>query len=190
MVKNTDARIRRSHAAIVKAGRELLNKNSEASLTDIANHAGVGRATLYRLFDTKEKLIKAIVIDCLQVFDEATAHIESESHSALEAIHLMFKAIIPLTEEQQFLMNLSAFNYEDKDLQKIVKGQEQEMIDLVDLAKQEGSIDKNMPSEWIINVIDALFYPAWLLREEKNYSNDTLTDLAFRTFCSGFAAQK
>ncbi len=188
MEKNTDARIRRSRAAIIKAGLELLNKNNEASLTDIANHAEVGRATLYRLFETKEELIKAIAFDCLIRFDNATVHIESESHSAIEAIHLLFKAIMPLAEEQQFLLNLSTFTYKDKELQDIVKKQELGMRYLVDRAKQEGSIDASVPSEWITHVTDALFYPAWVLREEKNYSYETLVDLAFRTFCSGFKA--
>ncbi len=186
MDKNTDARIRRSHAAIVNAGRELLNQNSEASLTDIAGHAGVGRATLYRLFETKEQLVKAIAIDCLEVFDAATAHLDTQSRSALDAIHLLFKAIIPLAAEQQFLMNLSGLAFEDEDLQQIVKQQETELLHLVDLAKQEGSIDLSVPSDWIMHVIDALFYPAWMLRQEKHYSDEALAGLAFRTFCNGF----
>ena len=52
MEKPLDARIKRSRTAIIEAGLECLNQNNEASLTDIANQAGVGRATLYRLFET------------------------------------------------------------------------------------------------------------------------------------------
>ncbi len=186
MDKSTDARIRRSHNAIVQAGRELLNWNSEATLTDIASHAGVGRATLYRLFETKEQLVKAIAVDCLEAFDKATAGLEAESGNAINTIQLLFKAVMPLAEEQQFLMNLDSFAFEDKELLTIMEKQQKEMIELVELAKTEGSIDINVPSEWIVEVVNALFYPVWVLRNEQRYDDEALTDLVFRTFLRGF----
>ena len=185
--KNVDARIRRSREALIKAGRELLNQNYETSLSDIARQAGVGRTTLYRLFETKQELVTAIALDCLQIFDRATAHIDAEADSALDAIRLLYRAIMPLSAEMQFLMNLSDLDCEDPELVRLFERQENEMRELIELAKHEGSIDKALPTDWLLHAIDALFYPAWMLRGRKEYSDDSLAELAFRGFCQGAA---
>lgn len=185
MEKPLDARIKRSRTAIIEAGLECLNQNNEASLTDIANQAGVGRATLYRLFETKEQLISAIAEQCLHSFDTATEHVESEADSALDAIRLLFIAIMPLSSQLQFLMNLDNLMDTDPALQAIYKRQKQEMADIIELAKQEGSIKQSIPTLWIVNLIDNLFYPAWLMISEEGYSDREVAELAFNTLCKG-----
>src|SRR2546421_709054 len=51
----------RNAQRIVDAGRALLRENPQASAEDIARAAGLGVATLYRRFPTREDLIRAIV---------------------------------------------------------------------------------------------------------------------------------
>jgi len=187
--KSVDARIRRSREALIEAGRELLNQNYETSLSDIARHAGVGRTTLYRLFETKKDLVTAIALDCLETFARATEHLEHEASSALDAIGLLYRAIIPLSSEMQFLMGLSSYELEDPELLRLLERQENEMREVIELAKQEGSIDPDLPTEWLIHALDALFYPAWVLRGHEKYSDDTLAEFAFRSFCHGAALQ-
>ena len=182
---NTDARIRRSRRALIEAGRDLLNQNYETSLSDIARQADVGRTTLYRLFQNKGELTTAIALDCLEAFDHATAHIESEAESALDAIRLLFRATMPLHAEMQFLMNLDYFEWDDPELDRIYQRQNEEICALIELAKQEGSIDKNLPTDWLVHALEAYFYPAWMLREAAGYSDDRLAELAFRGFSRG-----
>jgi AcrR family transcriptional regulator len=55
---------RRNRDAILRAAREVLAEQGlEASLDAIARRAGVGRATLYRRFPTREDLVSAIFDD-------------------------------------------------------------------------------------------------------------------------------
>jgi AcrR family transcriptional regulator len=55
---------RRNRDAILRAAREVLAAQGlEASLDAIARRAGVGRATLYRRFPTREDLVSAIFDD-------------------------------------------------------------------------------------------------------------------------------
>ncbi len=187
MPEQIDARIQKSQAAIIKAGMQLLSKNSEASLSDIAREAGVGRTTLYRLYDTKEKLIKAIAIHCLDSFERATEQLESEAKSALHAFHLMFKAIFPLSAEMEFLMKLGDLEEGDPEVFAIYRRQANDIAELVKGAQAEGSMSKDIPIAWVVNLVEGLLYTAWLTNKEKPMKHDVLADLAFHTFCNGVA---
>ena len=187
MTEQLDARIKKSQSAIISAGMRLLSKNSEASLSDIAREAGVGRTTLYRLYETKEQLVKAIAIHCLAAFDRATEHLESDATSALQAFHLMFKAIFPLSSEMEFLMKLGELDEGDPEIVAIYQRQANEIAKLVEYAKAEGSLSNDVPTVWVVNLFDGLLYTAWLSNKEKPIEHDALADLAFQTFCNGVA---
>jgi AcrR family transcriptional regulator len=51
---------------ILDAGREVLRENPQASVEDVARAAGLGVATLYRRFPTREDLLRGVVWD---IFD-------------------------------------------------------------------------------------------------------------------------
>lgn len=82
----------RNLAAILSAGRECLSRNPAASMTEIAQAAGVGRVTLYGHFSSREDLVEAVVRDTLthaqRAFEAAAP--EAESGSAADALsHLV-----------------------------------------------------------------------------------------------------
>lgn len=53
----------RNRALLLRAGREVFAKRGlEATLNDVAHHAGVGVGTAYRRFANKEELIDAILV--------------------------------------------------------------------------------------------------------------------------------
>ena len=190
MNQNLDARIRKSQTAILKAGMELLSHNRDASLTDIAQHAGVGRTTLYRLYDTKEQLIKAVAIHCLEVFDASIKHIEHDAKSGLHAFHLMFKTILPLSAELEFLMRLGDLAENDPELIAIDQKQKDEIAELVEYAKAEGSLAKQIPTLWTVNLVEGLLYSAWLTLGKGTMNHEELADLTFHTFCHGVTREK
>lgn len=183
--KNLDARAQRSRNALLKSGLELLNSNKEASLSEIATHANVGRATLYRQFETREQLIKEIAIYSLESLDNACKPIDKKAKSALDAIQLMFEYTLPLTQELQFLMQLDALTEDDPDILKIYDQQQQETIALIEMAKQEGSINKELPTLWMVNLIEGLFYSAALTLEKPNFTSEQVARFAFKSFSSG-----
>ncbi|MEM1111834.1 MAG: TetR/AcrR family transcriptional regulator [Pseudomonadota bacterium] len=189
MPSNVDARIRKSQAAIISAGLELLGRNSEATLSDIAQQASVGRSTLYRLYETKEQLMRAIGVHCMQCFDAATQHLEKDADSALQAFHLMFKAVLPLSAEMEFLMKLGDAAEQDPELDAIWQKQKRDIALMVDAAKAEGSLSRQVPTAWAVNLVEALFYASWVTGAEEQMDHDALADLAFATFSHGIAQQ-
>ena len=67
----------RNRQRVLTAARELFAiKGMEATLNDVAHHAGVGVGTVYRRFATKEELVEAI-------FEEGIAEVVCLAESAL-----------------------------------------------------------------------------------------------------------
>ena len=61
----------RNRARVVAAAAEAFAEHGlEASVPDIAARAGVGKATVYRSFPTKEHLVAAVVIERMAAFEE------------------------------------------------------------------------------------------------------------------------
>ena len=177
-----DARTLKSQRALIDAGLKLLNKNKEITLSDIAKEAGVGRATLYRLYSSKEALIEEIALDCLQTFDQVTKPIDKLAKSYLHAFELLFELTMPLTEQMQFLATLEYFAEQSEKIALIVEQQTQEMNTLIDNAKRYKEINKDLPNSWLLNLIDGLFYAGWAQQKEQGFNAKQASELAFRSF--------
>lgn len=188
MTPPLDARAKRSQDALLRAGLELFNINPEASLSDIAAHAGVGRTTLYRQYETREKLLRAIAVHCLESIESATAPIETEATSVLGGIRLLFELAMPLTQELQFLINLDQMLENDPEVAAVIGKQRGELMKLVELGKKTGEIRGSLPTDWVVNLIDGLFYVGWLQQREGEYSTDQIAEFAYTSFSRGVSA--
>ena len=182
MPTNQDARVTKSTEALLKAGLTLLNQNKEASLSEIATVAGVGRATLYRLYKNKEELVKAIAIRCIEEYDEAIKPIDKQAKSYIHAFELLFEFTMPMTEQFQFLINLDYFSPTIPEVEAIFAKQTQEMLELIEAAQKDGCVDKSLPSEWVNNLIEGLFYSSWIQQTDHGTSAEEAARMAFLCF--------
>jgi AcrR family transcriptional regulator len=187
MTPPIDARAKRSQKALLQAGLELLNTNPDASLSDIAVHAGVGRTTLYRQYETREKLINAIATYCLGQIEEATLPMD-KAKSAMKAIHLLFKLAMPLTQEMQFLINLDQIQLDDPDISKIINKQRDELTHLVEWGKRNNEISKTLPTSWVVNLIDGMFYIGWVQQQDSQNSTEQIAAFAYTSFAQGVSS--
>ena len=179
---NLDARIKKSTESILQAGLELLTENKDAKLTEVAAHAGVGRATLYRLFKNKEDLVMAITLHCFSEYEKATHSIEREAKSALHAIELLFHYAMPLTLEFQFLTNLDYFIEISTDIKLIEQQHKAEMTELVEHVKREQKVIDKLTTSWLLNYIDGLFFTGWLQQTQESYTAEQAAELAYYCF--------
>ena len=178
----TDARIKKSTKAILRAGLELLTVNKDAKLTDVASKAGVGRATLYRLFKNKDDLVLAITHYCIDEYELATQHIEKQAKSALHAIELYIHATMPLTLEFQFLISLDYFVDISPEFKKIEQQHKAEMIELIEEIKKEVPVNKKLTNSWLYNVLEGLFFAGWLQQTADSCSAEQAAELAYYSF--------
>lgn len=177
-----DARTVKSQQALIRSGLVLLNKNKGISLSDIAKEAGVGRATLYRLYDSKEALVEAIAVWCLEQFDSATQFIEKEAKSHMQAIQMMFDALMPFTEAFRFIAELDYFSGSSEKIARIIEQQDKELLQLIDDGKRYGEIDKTLPTTWLLHLVDGLFYTGWYQQEQEEFTAKQASELAFESF--------
>ncbi len=180
-----DARVQKSQQAIISTALTLFNQNRDVTFSEIASQAGVGRATLYRQFETREVLIKAIALTCFNRLDSVNDIIEEEAKSAIHAIELCFHYVMPFTEEFKFLAEVEHLIEDDPDIIRIYKQQFDETIALVQQAKKEGSIRKSLPNAWLATLIEGLFFTAWEAISEHGMSPEETATLAFDSLCNG-----
>jgi AcrR family transcriptional regulator len=83
--KRADA-LRNRERVVAAAAAVFGERGIEASVPDVAARAGVGKATVYRSFPTKEHLIAAILIDKMEAF-EARARELLDEPDAWTALH-------------------------------------------------------------------------------------------------------
>lgn len=183
-----DPRAARSRQALLSTGLTVLIANREASLTEIAQQAGVGRATVYRQFETRESLLKAIAIDCVDRMERVTADIESEATSGLDAFRLLFLYLAPFTQEMQFLMHLDYhFPNDEQDLEKEYQRQQAKVLELISHAQTNKEIRQDLPAAWIVNLIDGLFLAGWM-QQESGASAEEAADLMYTSFVNGLTS--
>ncbi len=180
-----DARTQRSRRALLDAGIDLLIQNPMASLSQIASHAGVGRATLYRHFETREQLIQALAIESLELTHQAmqpSRHLGLTGKAALEA---MFHAIMPLADRYHFLLGLWGVAQNDPQVMAIYEQQLLELTTLVEQGKKQGELNGKLSTSWIVCTIDSLIYAAWWLMGNEGLSAEQAAGNAITSLFSG-----
>jgi len=79
----------RNRARVVAAAAEVFaERGVEASVPDVAARAGVGKATVYRSFPTKEHLIAAVVLERIAEFEHRACELRREP-DAWEALRTL-----------------------------------------------------------------------------------------------------
>lgn len=184
-MNSADARAIRSRQALLDAGLELLLKNPTASLSEIAGHAGVGRATLYRQFESREQLIQALTLESLKVKEEALLPLKSQSYDAMLTLEAIFNAIMPLADKFHFLLSLWNIAEQDPEVMAIYNNQLYELLALVDRGKKEGSINQQLDSNWLVCLIDSLIYSGWWMMTHMNMSSEAAAQHAICSLRNG-----
>jgi len=173
----------KTKTAIIEAAFTVLSQNPGASLGDIAQKAGVGRATLHRYFPGRAELMRALAKTALQELDEAAAQAADGEESYEEGFRLSLFAIVPLADRQWFLTH-ETFEADPEIDAAYQRGRRTLRAD-IDKAKAAGAFDPSVPTEWIAEAYGALTYAAWSLVRSGEATPKQAADLAWRMFMIG-----
>ena len=164
----------------------VFSHNSGATLAEVADTAGVGRATLHRHFTSREHLLSELSQDALEQIERATAGIEATVTTATEAMERIFAAVIPLGPRLRFLQSEPPANATASDLVQWNR-HVGVMREVVEGMKLEGTVAADMPTDWVVALVDALIWAAFTRVESGDIARNSAADLAFRTFARGVA---
>ena len=175
-----------TRSTILTSASSVLAANPGASMTEIATAAGVGRATLHRLFASRADLVRELALESMRACDEATAGIEARVSTATEALHEVVEALVPLGDRFHYLASMPEV-YSDDDVAREYKRQQKELSELVDAVKAEGGIDPSIPTAWVVAVFDALIYAAWNAVDSGELARNDAPEHVRKTLMHGLA---
>lgn len=182
-----DARLEKSNALILDAALVAFAEEPNTTFTELSKLAGVGRATLYRIYPTRESLIEVLLLKCLDKVDDEIAKVESKALSLRHFFELFFMTIIDLEHEFKLMFKLELEEFTSEAVRKRCLQQESEMRALVEQAKSEKIIDRDVPSEWVLILIEGIIDSAWAFNRAKKDSK-FVAKIATRSLLDGVGA--
>ena len=177
-----------SRQALIDTAIQILAAQPGASLEEIARGAGVGRATLYRHFGSRDGLVRELALASIAETDEAMARIPSTG-SATELLRASLEAIVPLGDRFHFLSQENQV-MQDSEIAPQIERQLQELAKLVAAVKAEGALAPDVPDAWAVAAIDALIYAAWSSVHGGWIARREAPGLVFRTILHGLGPSK
>ena len=183
MSHKKDKRVVQSEKAIVEAGISTLLLNPSAGMSEIARSAGVGRATLYRHFESREELIRYLAKLCHEEIDIALEPYEHLRGRA--AIETIIDVVVPMADRFRFLVNLWSFVEEDEEIKSVESQVVEEMTALFDHAKELGDVNPELPTTWIVTFFDAALMASWMLVDTGQASSCEAAKLVKHSFFQG-----
>jgi AcrR family transcriptional regulator len=141
---------------VLDISEQIFLNNPTATLEEIAHKSGVGAATLYRYYENRDGLVRAVFIRILDLQEQVQADLVVQNKGFFDAIELLVAQAGPYIERMKLFTNDSFMFEYAKALQplmgtmlRIKKKFDTVMIDSIEYSKKIGEIDKDMPSEWI-----------------------------------------
>ena len=92
---------RRTRAELLRAARELVEKGAQPSVADVADHAGISRATAYRYFSKPEDMIREALLDAIAIGITPQAHVPGTELDAGRALGDLVRQVWTMSEENE-----------------------------------------------------------------------------------------
>lgn len=144
---------------ILEAARRVLCVNPAASVDDIAAAARVGRATVFRRYGNRAGLLEALARRAIAVTDRVAAEAAAPAGTATEALKQVMAAIVGVSEHYRFLGTAAELSG-NEEVAGAYERQLSELADLVAAVKREGNIRPDLPTAWVVALIDSHIWAA------------------------------
>jgi len=144
---------RRNVGAIVDAAAHMLASDPATPMQDIAEAAGVHRATLYRHFPAREDLIAALHRRALEDAEEAVRASRIEEDTAIDALERVIVALCAVGDRYRMLVHEAG---KDPDLCEQEDRLGALLRSLVARGQAEGSLRADLDPEWTLLALGAV----------------------------------
>ncbi len=163
--RKNPSRARRSDAirnekAIADAALHVLAEHPGASMSEIAAACGLGRATLYRHFASRDDVVRAIQLRAVEAGARALAAADLDEGNPVRALRRAIRALVSVGEGYRLLSREPALDPGVLQNQPALAGQ---LVALILRGQSEGALRDDLPPEWILQTTASLLVLA--LRE-------------------------
>lgn len=175
----------RNEAQIVATAMRLLADDPEATMQDVAAAAGLGRATVYRHFPTREALTEAIGLAAIDALGAALTACRLDEGDPIAALERGLDAIFTVGERYRVVMHAGAAAPRKG---RRVEAAFRPMREVIERAQAEGALVAGPPPEWLVVAIGALIAAAFGQLAAGTISRDDAPRLVMETALRGFGA--
>lgn len=157
MSRSAPAQSRRADAQlnaekILKAAVSCLSRNPEASVSEIARSAGVGRVTLYGHFPSREALVEAALTRVLARGDEVLERLELTGDPG-EALRGLIESSWLLMAQASSVLRAAQAALPPGRVSDLHAKPRQRVNDLVIRGQAEGAFRDDLPAQWLAGVL-------------------------------------
>ncbi|MFG2101096.1 TetR/AcrR family transcriptional regulator [Micromonospora echinaurantiaca] len=156
-VRRADAQ--RNIAAILEAAVNALSRNPDASVSEIAKAAGVGRVTLYGHFPNRDDLVEAALASAIE-----------KGHAALDAVDLtgdtrqalgrLVQSSWQLVNQSRSLLLAAQGVLPPGRIRDLHAGPVARVEGLVQRGQEEGVFRRDLSTSWLVGVMHSVMHNA------------------------------
>jgi len=150
---------KRSVERILTATIELLSRSPEASMSDVAKAAGVGRVTLYSHFANREILVEAALVRAIADGEEQLAHLDLTGDPRKDLRTLIVSSWKLLAQAGAVLEAAQAALPPGR-VQRLHAEPEKRVLNLIRRGQDAGVFRTDLPDRWLASVLHHLLHGA------------------------------
>jgi AcrR family transcriptional regulator len=173
----------RNRERVLDHATRLLAQDRGVGVGEIAHAAGVGRATLYRHFPTREDLLAAIHE---RAFDESEAAIAGSriaEGSATAALERLVTALMEVGDRYRFLLDLPEEQRRERKARLRAP-----LLALIDRGQASGEFSRSVDAAWMLTVFGAVISAAHREIAQGRLERDRAAEVVTRTLLHGFSS--
>jgi AcrR family transcriptional regulator len=150
----------RNRESVLDHACRLLAENPAIGMSEIASAAGIGRATLYRHFPTREELIAAIGARAADEMEQAIAASRLDQGTTEEALHRLILALLEAGDRYRFLLMQGIKGPTEEELRARADHLRAPVFALIERGQAAGEISPSLPPAWIVSLLGAVIITA------------------------------
>ena len=174
----------RNRLAILEAAIGVLGAQPDAGIAEVAAAAGVGRATVYRHFASREALIEALRLYASEEARQRFAEARVEEGGPVEALERIVAAMLALGDRYRVI-----FPQDQEGKPRRSEVLLEPLTRLIARAQATGAIDPGMAPSWVIAALRALMRSAVGEIEARRLARDAAPARVVRTLVRGVGCE-
>ncbi|HEX5620265.1 MAG TPA: TetR/AcrR family transcriptional regulator [Solirubrobacteraceae bacterium] len=150
----------RNRERVLEHATRVLTHDPGAGVAEVAHAAGVGRATLYRHFPTREALLAGIYDRALQESETAIAASRIAEGTAAEALERLVAALLEVGDRYRFLLADDAFDLSEERRRAREARLRAPLLALIDRGQASGELSRSLDPGWMLTAFGAVLLAA------------------------------